>query len=147
MAVLAGAARLHGSPLLAHFLPPFSRALAPPCPRKPRARLPVPCRGRSRHTVDKPRHRSAMRAIELHSELLPCLLLVHRVRLVAGELLVVTAPSASSPSARAGRSAPPLFWSDRQVGAVDPWGPTCQRPNSGLGAQHRVHPAFSSADF
>ena len=83
-AVLAGAAWLRGSPLLAPFFLPFSRALAPPCPREPRARLPVPCRGRSRRTADEPRHRSAMRAVELPSELLQCPFLAHRVRLVAG---------------------------------------------------------------
>ena len=83
-AVLAGAARLRGSPLLAPFLLLFSRALAPPCPREPRARLPMPCRGRSRCTTDEPRHRSAMRAVELPSELLQCPFLAHRVLLVAG---------------------------------------------------------------
>ena len=69
------------------------------------------------------RRRSAMRAVEPYPELLLCLLLVHRVRLVAGELLVVTTPPAGSPSARAGRSTPPLSRSDRQVGAVDRGGP------------------------
>ena len=69
------------------------------------------------------RRRSAMRAIEPFPELLLCLLLAHRVCLVAGELLVVSTPLASSPSARAGRSAPPLSQSDRQVGAVDRGGP------------------------
>ena len=69
------------------------------------------------------RRRYAMRAVEPYTELLLCLLLVHRVCLVAGELLVVSTPPASSPSVRAGRSMPPLSRSDRQVGAVDRGGP------------------------
>ena len=83
----------------------------------------APLLGRRWPAVGEQRHRSTMRAVEPYSELLPCLLLVHRVRLVAGELLVVTTPSASSPSTRAGRSAPPLLRSDRQVRAVDRGGP------------------------
>ena len=69
------------------------------------------------------RRRSAMRTVESCPEFLLCFLLVHRVCLVAGELLVVSTPPASSPSTRAGRSAPPLSRSDRQVGAVDRGGP------------------------
>ena len=67
---LTGAARLRGPPPSTPVLLLILRALAPPCPREPRARLPVPCRGRSRRTADEPRHRSTMRAVELPSELL-----------------------------------------------------------------------------
>jgi hypothetical protein len=74
----------------------FTLALTSRTPRAPRLSSPWP----GPVYADEPCWRTTIQAVDLNLELLWCLCLAHRVRLVVREPLVVTSPSASSPVAR-----------------------------------------------
>ena len=118
--------RRHGSRGQPHrrvFFFLFLLASAPPCRPEALASLLTFCHDQNRRTTDEPRRHATMHTVRLDLEFLRCPLLVRCVRLVTGELLVVTTLPASSPSVRSRRSAPPSTRCSRRVGPVDPWGP------------------------
>ena len=93
------------------------------------------------------RRRSAIVVGKLCSGELPLPFHLYPTRLGVGSTLV---PSVSPGNLAVGEcapvsAAPASAWPTG--GVVDPQGPAHQRPGSGPGAQHRVHPAIVSADF